>query len=489
MEGSRSQLPPILGDEGASRPQPEGAFVPLFGLSARLLILTGLFVMIAEVLIYGPSIASFRVSWLNDRLSTAQVAGLVLEAAPEGGINPALEQKLLASVGAQAIAVKVGGARHLVALADTPAEVAETIDLREPDWPTLIVDAFRTLLGTGDQPVRVIGPGMGAAAFVEMIIDPRPLRAAMLDFSRRILVVSLIISAITGGLVYLALHWLIVRPVRRLSANVAAFASAPEDASRIIVPSERSDEIGIAERALAEMEHSLADVLRQKRHLAALGLAVSKINHDLRNMLTAAQLLSDRLAQVADPATARFAPRLVATLGRAIDFCQATLAYGGAAEPVPQRRRVPVASLVSDLRDLLDVDDGLEFVQDVEPDLVIDADPEQMSRVLLNLCRNALQAMEQSPPPGEARRLVVAARRDSEHPGAVTIDIIDNGPGVADKARGKLFEAFQGTTRAGGSGLGLAIAAELVHLHGGDITLEPSEKGAHFRIVIPDRSA
>ncbi|CAH1652405.1 Histidine kinase [Hyphomicrobiales bacterium] len=489
MEGSRSQLPPILGAEGAARPQPGGGSAPLFGLSARLLILTVLFVMIAEVLIYGPSIASFRVSWLNDRLSTAQVAGLVLEAAPEGGINPAFEQKLLASVGAQAIAVKVGGARHLVALADTPSEVAETIDLREPDWPTLIVDAFRTLLGTGDQPVRVIGPGMGTAAFVEMIIDPRPLRSAMLDFSRRILLVSLIISAITAGLVYLALHWLIVRPVRRLSANVAAFASAPEDASRIIVPSTRSDEIGIAERALAEMEHSLADVLRQKRHLAALGLAVSKINHDLRNMLTAAQLLSDRLVQVADPAMARFAPRLVATLGRAIDFCQATLAYGGAAEPVPQRRRVPAAPLFSDLHDLLDVGDDLAFVQDIQPDLVIDADAEQMSRVLLNLCRNALQAMEQHPPVGEPRRLVLTARRDSERPSAVTIDIIDNGPGVAEKARGKLFEAFQGTTRAGGSGLGLAIAAELVHLHGGDITLEPSEKGAHFRIVIPDRSA
>jgi signal transduction histidine kinase len=497
MEAYRPQPPRAPRADGESAGAPAPGRRVLFGLSARLLVLTVLFGMFAEIMIYVPSIASFRVTWLRDRLATAQVAGLVLEAAPEGGINRMLEEKLLAGVGARAIAVKVGGARHLLALSDMPGEVAETIDLRDPSWATLIGDAFRTLLVVDRQPVRVIGPGMGTAAFVEIIIDQQPLRSAMIAFSRRILLGSLLISAITAGLVYFALQLIIVRPVRRLSANVAAFTSDPEDASRIIVPSARNDEIGVAERALAEMEHSLSDVLRQKKHLAALGLAVSKINHDLRNMLAAAQLLSDRLAQLADPSIGRFAPRLVATLGRAIDFCQATLAYGGATEPMPQRRLFALAPLVEEMRDLLtSEDDAVEFVVDIAPDLVVDADPEHLSRILLNLCRNALQALAHAPQRADWRgRLAVRAVRQSGGRGAgprrpgVIIDVIDNGPGVADQARGKLFEAFQGTTRAGGSGLGLAIAAELVHLHGGEIGLEEADEGAHFRIVIPDRPA
>ncbi|MFC7398261.1 ATP-binding protein [Chelatococcus sp. GCM10030263] len=497
MEAYRPQPPRPPNADGGGAATPASGRRVLFGLSARLLVLTVLFGMFAEIMIYVPSIASFRMAWLSDRLATAQVAGLVLEAAPEGGINRKLEEKLLAGVGAQAIAVKVGGARHLLALADTPAEVAETIDLRDPTWATLIGDAFRTLLVVDNQPVRVVGAGMGSAAFVEMIIDQRPLRAAMISFSKRILLVSLLISTITAGLVYLALQLLIVRPVRRFSANVAAFASDPEDASRIIVPSGRNDEIGVAERALAEMEHGLADVLRQKKHLAALGLAVSKINHDLRNMLAAAQLLSDRLAQLADPSIARFAPRLVATLGRAIDFCQATLAYGGAAEPVPERRRFLLAPLVEEMRDLLIAeDDAVTFDIEIAPDLMVDADPEHLSRILLNLCRNAIQALAHAPerPGGQGQLRVRAVRQNGGQDAAgrrpgVVIDVIDNGPGVTEQARGKLFEAFQGTTRPGGSGLGLAIAAELAHLHGGEITLEEAPDGAHFRISIPDRAA
>ncbi len=73
------------------------------------------------------------------------------------------------------------------------------------------------------------------------------------------------------------------------------------------------------------MEQTLVDELRTKKNLAALGLAVAKINHDLRNMLSAAQLLTDRLVDVRDPLTQRLAPKLVSTLDRGIRFCQAIL--------------------------------------------------------------------------------------------------------------------------------------------------------------------
>jgi len=276
--------------------------------------------------------------------------------------------------------------------------------------------------------------------------------------------------------------------VRRLSGNIAAFAANPEDASRVITPSRRDDEIGVAEQALARMEGVLADELRQKRRLADLGLAVSKINHELRNMLTTAQLLGDRLQEVEDPAVQRVVPRLVRTLGRAIDFCEATLAYGRARERTPQRQLVPLAPVVEELGDLtgLAPGAGIAYDLDVPADLEVDADPEQLPRILANLVRNAVQALSQAGPAGgEAPRVTVRARRDGS---TVTIHVGDNGPGVSERARANLFSAFQGSARSGGTGLGLPVAAELVRLHGGTIALEDTPVGTRFRIVIPDRA-
>src|ERR671917_2221541 len=301
--------------------------------------------------------ANFRRSWLKDRLAAAQIAALVLDAAPEDKLSEELEAKLLAGVGAHAVAVRGGGTRRILARDDMPHEVDRVIDLRSAAWWSLIRGAFATLLVPAERPIRVIGPAMGAD-FVELVINERPLRAAMIEFSRNILLLSLLISGITAGLVYLALHWLIVRPVRRLSGNIAAFAANPEDASRVITPSPRDDEIGVAEQALARMEGVLADELRQKRRLADLGLAVSKINHELRNMLTTAGLLGDRPREGGDPAAQRVLPRLVSTLGRAIDFCEATLAYGRATERLPRRELVPLKPIVDELADLVGLAPG-----------------------------------------------------------------------------------------------------------------------------------
>jgi signal transduction histidine kinase len=464
---------------------PRGRFLSAFGLSSRLLMLTILFVMIAEVMIYVPSVANFRRNWLNDRLAAAQIAALVLDAAPDDTVSEELEARLLAGVGAKAIAVRGGGTRRILARENVP-EVERVIDLRTASWWGLIRNAFATLLAPAEGPIQVIGDAMGAD-FVELVIDERPLRDAMLEFSRNILVLSLLISGITAGLVYLALHWLIVRPVRRLSGNIAAFAAHPEDASRVITPSERDDEIGIAEQALARMEGVLADELRQKRRLADLGLAVSKVNHELRNMLTTAQLLGDRLQEVDDPAVQRVGPRLVRTLGRAIDFCEATLSYGRARERLPQRRLVPLAPIVDELADLtgLAPGAGIAFETSVPEDLYIDADPEQLPRILANLVRNAVQALSQAGTAGEAARITVRAGREGD---AVIIHVGDNGPGVPERARANLFAAFQGSARSGGTGLGLPVAAELVGLHGGTIELTDTAVGACFRIVLPDRA-
>src|SRR5262249_56835021 len=96
----------------------------------------------------------------------------------------------------------------------------------------------------------------------------------------------------------------------RISGTLTASQEARENPASVIVPSSRTDEVGTAERELAAMQHDLANVLQQKNRLAALGLAVSKINHDLRNLLTTAQLFSDRLVRLQDPTVQRFAPNL-----------------------------------------------------------------------------------------------------------------------------------------------------------------------------------
>jgi signal transduction histidine kinase len=278
-----------------------------------------------------------------------------------------------------------------------------------------------------------------------------------------------------------------VRPMRRLTANLVGFHENPESAARIIVPSQRGDEIGVAERELSDMQRDLVSMLNQKSRLAALGLAVSKINHDLRNMLASSQLLSDQLASVPDPRVQRFAPKLMRSLERAIDFAQSTLSYGRAQEAAPDRRMVPVEPVVTEVRESagLATDASITWVAAIERGLSIDADPDQLFRVLLNLVRNAAQALE-SQPQGHigAMQIRITGRRE----GSVAIlEISDTGPGVPAKTREHLFEAFQTSGRPGGSGLGLAIAAELIRAHGGDIHLVEGTIGATFRISIPDR--
>jgi signal transduction histidine kinase len=306
----------------------------------------------------------------------------------------------------------------------------------------------------------------------------------MVRYGLNVLGLSIIISVITAALVYFALNTLFVQPMMRITRNILRFSENPEDASRIIAPSQRHDEIGTAERELASMQGQLTQTLQQKSRLAALGLAVSKISHDLRNMLANAQLISDRLASLPDPTVQRFAPKLIASLDRAINFSESTLRFGRAEEPAPRREPMNLRLLVSEVGDGLGLprDDVIGWAVEVDDLLRVDADRDQLYRVLSNLCRNALQAIEQQEPPSGA--ISVTAKRNGTR---VTIEVADDGPGLPPRAREFLFQAFQGSARAGGTGLGLAVAHELVTAHGGSIRLLETARGTTFVIEIPDR--
>jgi signal transduction histidine kinase len=469
-------------DEHPNRVPPRARLSRRLGLSGKLLLLTIPLVMIAEVLIYVPSIANFWMNRLNARLASANTAALVLDAAPSGMVPESLARQILDSIGARAVAIKLGQQRRLLASANLPPAIDHDVDLRTLTAWSSIVTSFEMMLETGNQAIRIIGPAPGGGQFIEVVVDEVPLRNAMYLFSRNLLLVSLAIAILTAALVYFALHFLFVRPMRRLTESLVSFHENPESSARIIVPSNRSDEIGVAERELSDMQRDLVSMLHQKSRLAALGLAVSKINHDLRNLLASSQLLSDQLASVPDPRVQRFAPKLMRSLERAIAFCQSTLSYGRAQEAAPDRRMILIEPVVTEVRESAGLASAtsITWISAIERGLTIDADPDQLFRVLLNLVRNAEQALEGQP----ATQIRITGRRE----GAVAIiEVSDTGPGIPAATRENLFKAFQTSGRPGGSGLGLAIAAELVGAHDGQIHLVEGTIGATFRITIPDR--
>ncbi len=474
-------------DDQAARPEP--VLAPRFGLSGKLLVFTILFVMIAEVMIYVPSIAIYRLMWLNDRLTSAYTAALVLDAAPNGMVPDSLAKQILDSIGARAVAMKMGTQRRLLAVGDAPPPIADDFDMRNVYVFDSIVDAFRMMLENKKDVMRVVGPAPRGGDYIEIILDEPPLRKAMLRYSVDLLLVSLLISGITAALVYLTLHYMFVRPMRRVTANMIAFRADPENADRIMAPSARTDEIGFAERELATMQTELASMLHQKSRLATLGLAVSKINHDLRNLLGSAQLISDRMSSLSDPEVQRFAPKLMRALERAIAFCQSTLSYGRLQEPPPERKPILLQPLVEEVHETLGLgpDASIRWISAVERGLMVEADYDQLFRILVNLSRNAVQALESRATccdPGRDQ-IRITGRREGA---VVVVEVSDTGPGFSEKARAHLFEAFQGSTRTGGAGLGLAIAAELVRAHGGDIRLVEGTIGATLRLTIPDRA-
>ncbi len=461
------------------------------GLSAKLLLLTLLFVMLAEVLIFVPSVANFRINWLNDRLTAAQLASLAAEASPNGDVPQMLRNELLRTAQVRAVALKRNDQRQLILNSDTPMAIDASYDLSPSTAASsgilgrigVIWDALEVMFGSGTRTLRIVGsPGGGAGDLIEVVLPEAPLKTAMVRFGLNILALSVIISIITAALVYLALNNLLVRPMMRIADNMQRFSRHPEDASRIIIPTGRGDELGTAERELAHMQTELSLLLHQKSRLAALGLAVSKINHDLRNMLASAQLLSDRLASIPDATVQRFAPKLIASLDRAIALCNDTLRFGRAEEAAPHREPMLLLPLVAEVADSLGLprEDMVAWQAEIDAALRVDADRDQLYRVLSNLARNAVQAIESS---GRGS-ITVVARRNTQR---VHIVISDDGPGVPPRAREHLFQAFQGSTRRGGTGLGLAIAHEIIAAHGGTVRLLDTPRGAAFEIEIPDR--
>ena len=458
-------------------------------LSGRLLALTILVVMLVEVAIFVPSVARFRLDYLSERVVRAQIASLSVLASPDGMVSPELQHQLLEKTEALNIVLRSEGTRTLILSRDDMAEVSETYDLRTMATAEMIWDALADLVaGPGDDVIRVIGAPAGLDdEAIEITLDSRPLRDAMMDYGWRILSLSLVISIITATMIFLAMRRFVVSPLLRVIENVKAFQQNPEDPDRVIRPSSRIGELADAENALEGMQKDVLSALRQRARLASLGEALAKISHDLRNMLSTGHLMADRLEMSRDPLVARNLPKLIGSLDRAISLCQRTLDYGKAEEAPPVLRRVRLRALAEEVAEGLGLAEsgaGITCRIDIPEDRTVMADHEQLYRVLANLMRNALEAIGSAGRPGEITVALASGENGAE------IRVRDTGPGMPAKALENLFRPFRGGMRRGGAGLGLAIADELVRAHSGRLELISSTtEGTEFSIRLPNGHA
>jgi signal transduction histidine kinase len=455
-------------------------------LSGRFLILTVAFVMLAEILIFVPSVARFRADYLLSKLEKAQIASLALLTTDEM-IAPEVETELLVNAGVFNVVLRRDEVRQLVLSSPIPASIYETYDLRLSGPWVLIRDALQVLVDPMSHVIRVIGnPVQKAGLLIEVTLETGPMRLAMIEYGLRVLILSALISAVTAVLLFIAVQRLIVAPIRRVVLHMQAYAAEPEDVRRVIEPTASVFELRVAEETLQSLQTQLTGALRQKERLAQLGGAVAKISHDLRNILTTAQLFADRIETSVDPLVARAAPKLVNSISRAVNLCESTLAFGKAEEPPPRLERLalrPLAEEVAESEGLAGEGSEAQLVAclvDVPAGLTIRADGEQLFRVISNLVRNARQAIDATGKAGTVE--ISGGEGDSEW----WIRVGDTGPGLPAKAKEHLFAAFQGGARKGGTGLGLAIAAELIRGHGGKLELSRSDaEGTEFLIHLP----
>jgi signal transduction histidine kinase len=455
-------------------------------LAGRLLAITAATVLLGEALVFAPALAEYHENWLRERMNLAQVAALALEVSPDIEIAESLEYELLTNAGVQRAALQREGERVLLLEDPNAAPSGElvTYDYTEASGVQSMVWAFETLFASGERTLRVLArPRFESGEFIEIVLTEAPLKEAISEFANNFIRTSMLILLFAGALVYTSLTIAFVKPMHDLTEAIERFRDRPEDVSIAFPRSQRQDEIGRAQRAAADMAEQVRNALRQKERLAALGAAVARIGHDLRNMLSTAQLVADRLGKSGDEEVRRLAPRLEKTIDRAAGLASSTLKYGRADEKAPDLQRLDVATISADAAaDALVGADAIQYREDIEPELGCIADPEHMHRILVNLMRNAAQAML-ADERGEKTLLVRATRVG----GRCEIEVIDRGPGVREELRGRLFEPFvSAAPEAGGTGLGLAIARELTRAMGGELTLtRTGAEGSTFKIELP----
>ena len=297
--------------------------------------------------------------------------------------------------------------------------------------------------------------------------------------------ISPVASALVAGALSLGLVQVLARgmtsPLREMAGAAAAMARGDYDRR---VTASSSDEVGELARAFNAMATQLAEVDRLRRDL------VANVSHELRTPISALQAGLENLVdgvQRPDPENLRTMLRQVERLGGLVSQLLALSRLEAGAVPL-QRRSFDVRSLLEEAagETRLHAAGVVIHVDVADPRPVVNGDPERLHQVIANLLDNAVRY---SPPGGVVD--LRARRMPNDRSGAVRIEVCDQGPGITEDDRQRVFERFYRADPArswghGGAGLGLAIARWIVDLHGGEIRAEPREPhGCRMVVTLP----
>lgn len=444
-------------------------------LSFRLFLIAIASVLVIEALIFVPSATRYRNDWLKDQIEAGRLAALALEAAPSRMVSEELERDLLESAMVLAVAELYDERRDMILNPGEEICCTRKIILYDdsPDFSE-VGDTLGTFFARKDRFLIIRAAGSRPGRVIEIVADEKDLRQKLGTYGLNILGLSLLISIVTGGLLYLMLLLTVVRPIRRVTESVEQIKDEPGSWKRRLSPTPRSDEIGRAQNALSDMEEAVSNAFRQQERLAQLGEAVAKINHDLRNSLATAQLVSDNLSRSEDPRVAKSLPRLERALERAINLASDTLKYGRSSVPDSNIQKLRLFDIAEEAAaEALAAFGDIAFSNEVELLAEAKADPDHLHRICANLIRNAAEAMD-----GNG---AISIGYDG-----AALSVADTGPGLPEQAKSNLFKPFAGSTRRDGTGLGLALSRDLARAMGGDLELgETGETGTRFVIFLP----
>lgn len=449
-------------------------------LSARVLWLTVGIIMLVEVVILVPSLGRERQNWLLEHARLAELAAMASMEARADGNAMAAQNALLKLSGAQAVTLTLPDGRTV----RLPPAGGRTPDGRVSlGSETLLQSSWRAqlaVLGLSGTRLEVLTPSPKQfGVTLDIVLDGTALAAHLRRYAVHLTMLSVIVALMTGLMVFAALDRMLVRPMQIITASITGFRQNPEQAARhdlAWLARRPDDEIAHAARELKLMQDELHAALWRNARLAALGISVAKISHDLRNILSSALLVTDRLPQNTDPAAERAARTLISAVERAAQLVCRTVDFAREGPPALVRSAVALRELVDEAAQGLQGEAPAPDVVNLVPNaLVLALDRMQIYRVLANLMRNAAEA--------GAGRITLCARETA----AVTrIELRDDGPGLPAQAQARLFKPFTGVGRSGGTGLGLAIARDLVRAHGGELSLaETGPCGTAFVIELP----
>ncbi len=460
-------------------------------LSRKLLLMTIGFVMLAELVLFFPSATLFRQTYLVERAERAGHLALALQGVPDYEGSELLTQKFVEDTDVIMVSIKHDGMTELVLgmPPDDPEARYQAVDLRDMRRMPLFRYAFADFFGDGTGYYRVLTDAVVSdQGQLEIILPKASVKAALRDYFGRVFWLSLAIALITGTFIFLALSAMIVRPIQKLASGISDFRQDPQKRRGSIKPSRRRDEIGQLEREFFDMKQGVRASFRQRERLASLGMAVAKINHDLRNVLTSAQLVSDRIAMDKDERVAGMGERLVRAVDRGIRLCTDVLNYSKAGDETLEWEDVRIALLVGEVAgDTLGQfgrgSTAINFINKIPSELSVKVDADHTYRIIHNLFRNAGQAIEGMSGVDRLREITVSTEIDA---GQVKLRIRDSGPGLPKRAKENLFKAFASSSGHGSSGLGLTISKDLAKDQGGDLEMTyTGDDGTEFVLSLP----